>query len=80
MGSANPPKDSFDSAEMDLMEQAFNSVWDTVAMHDPSRDSDKNEELKNVIRKKLFALARQGVTDGQILRDLVLEIGFFSQH
>ena len=78
MASYLPPKDSFDSDELDGIELAFNNVWATIVANEPFRDTARDGALKQSIYHKLFALAQAGVVDADVLASLALQISSFS--
>ena len=65
------PKHDFNSEEMAVLEQAFDSAWATIGNH--SRPSGASEdEVKSSLRRLLFALASQGGKDPHTLKNLAL--------
>jgi hypothetical protein len=71
MGSRNPPPTR--SNTLRALRQAFNATWVEVQSRDPFRDFERDLELKTAINQKLWALARDGVTDPVELREWALE-------
>jgi len=71
MGSRNPPPTR--SNTLRALRQAFNATWVEVQARDPFRDFERDLELKTAINQKLWALARDGVTDPIELREWALE-------
>lgn len=66
------PKNDFDSEELAVLEEAFNSAWATVGDYAPGSSAGSEEELKTELRRLLFAFASQGVKDPHTLRNLAL--------
>ena len=48
---------SFNSADLTKLDQAFEVSWAVVQAQDPFRDFSKDDELKVILRQKLFATA-----------------------
>jgi len=71
MGSRNPPPTR--SNTLRALRQAFNAAWVEVQARDSFRDFERDLELKTAINQKLWALARDGVTDPVELREWALE-------
>jgi hypothetical protein len=64
MGSCKPPKTVFTDGDLNELEWVFESVC--IAMEGPNLLS---EDIKNAIRRRLFMLACNGMTDPNDLRD-----------
>jgi len=47
MGSFKPPEGAFDSEQLKILQQAFNTIWATLSAHRPSQQ--ENSELKTVV-------------------------------
>jgi hypothetical protein len=74
MGSHSPPKDSFDSADIENIEEAFKAICATLVAHNPAGAAGLHDSLKLQIRRTLFALVRvSGETNPEHLRSHVLE-------
>ena len=71
MGARNPPPTR--SNKLRALRQAFNATWVEVQARDPFRDLERDSQLKTAINQKLWALARDGVTDPIELREWALE-------
>jgi hypothetical protein len=69
-GFSIPPKPT---RSEHALRQAFNATWVEVQARDPFRDFERDSELKTAINQKLWALARDGVTDPVELREWALE-------
>jgi len=67
MGSRDPPTYLHNPNTLRALRQAFNATWVEVQARDPFRDLERDSELKT---EKLWALARDGVTDPVELREL----------
>ena len=61
MGSLNPQVDLYDPKTLKALAQAFDATW--VEVQARIRDFERDSELKTAINQKLWALARDGVTD-----------------
>ena len=72
MASQHPRK-SYDEPTLDVLEQALREVWAVLKAHEPLRDWDNDNGLKNEVARMLMALADRGVTDPQELRSRTLE-------
>ena len=68
MGSRNPPTYLHNPNKLRALRQAFNATWVEVQARDPFRDLERDS-----INQKLWALARDGVTDPIELREWALE-------
>ena len=69
--------DSYSPSVLDAIEQAFNSVWETLYSH-VSSDNRQAEELKIQLSQTLVSLVSDGVTDPRELRRRALESMAFS--
>ena len=67
MGSRNPAIYLHNPNTLRALRRAFNATCD------PFRDLERDSELKTAINQKLWALARDGVTDPVELREWALE-------
>jgi hypothetical protein len=67
-------KHSFNHRELKVLDEAFKAAWAVVQAQHPFRDVRKDEELQAGLRRKLFALAKAGLCDPELLRNLALEI------
>ena len=73
MGSRNPPTYLHDAKTLRALRQACDATWVELQARDPFRDFERDSELKTAINQKLWALARDGVTDPLELREWALE-------
>ena len=73
MGSRNPPIYLHNPNTLRALRRAFSATWVEVQARDPFRDLERDSELKTAINQKLWALARDGVTDPVELREWALE-------
>jgi hypothetical protein len=76
MGSQYPPG-SYDEATLSAMESAFRNIWKTLAMRDPCRDTNKDDQMRASIVGRLMRLVAEAVTSAdelqaQTLRSLAL--------
>jgi hypothetical protein len=74
MGSYKPPKQSFNSLELDQLQWVFDAMWSEVQARYPARDSRNDETLKSALRRKLFAFACTGVDDPAELLSQIIEV------
>lgn len=72
MASFAAPKHDFDPADLAVLDQAFEATWITIQAHHPFSSAAKEEEHRVNLRRLLFALACQGVSDVHTLRNLAL--------
>jgi hypothetical protein len=70
MGSLSKFQGSFQSEEIAVVQEAFDSVWATIIADRPW-EAD-NKELKTLVSEKLCAFATSGVRDAEVLRALTL--------
>jgi hypothetical protein len=73
MGSRNPQTYLHDPRTLRALRQAFYATWLELQARDPFRDFERDSELKTAINQKLWALAKDGVTDPIELREWALE-------
>jgi hypothetical protein len=74
MGSYPSPKDSFDGADIENIEEAFKAIWATLVAHSPAGAAGLDDSFKLQIRRTLCALVRlSGDTNPERLRSHVLE-------
>jgi hypothetical protein len=66
-------KRSFETSPLANLMKAFELSWEVLRSHDPFRDLEKDDDLKLALRGKLLALAADGLTDPERLRELALE-------
>jgi hypothetical protein len=72
MASFYPPKLAFGPIELETLDQAVEAAWNRVERRSPAIDSKKKEALKVMLRKRVFAFARHGVSDPETLQKLAL--------
>ena len=73
MGYSQLPIEAFESEDLNRIEAAFNRIWSALIASDPLRNSDSDQELQTLVRRKLFALAKAGVCDSEMLVKLAWE-------
>ena len=66
----SPPTGAFEPEQLEQIAKAFNGIWAAVVANLPTRDTLKDDELKILISKKLFALAKC-VCNGELLGQLI---------
>jgi len=62
----------FDPLDLEIIEQAYAVALDKIEMHDPHRDVEKDSELKQALRRRLFAMAGGHIGDPETLCNTVL--------
>lgn len=68
MGSFRHPKPSFQSDELDALELALAGALATA-----KELGIKGKGLSSVMRRRIFDVAREGITDPTLLRDKLLK-------
>ena len=79
MGS-NHHSSFYDDEALSALETAFRVVWQTVALSDPFRDTNKDDMLRIAILEQLMSLIRQGVRNPEELRAQTLRQLPLSSH
>ena len=72
MSSTTQSRDKYSSTNFDAIEQAFNSVWQTLYAN-VSAGNRQAEELKIQLSRTLISLVSDGITDPRELRRKALE-------
>ena len=62
-----------DSPQRALIAQAFDAAWAVIRAHETDDDKERSSYLGNVLRHTLVALAAEGVTDAEQLRNKALQ-------
>jgi hypothetical protein len=70
MGSYKHPR-VFLPLDLQIVEMVYDAAWTQIVNNDPFRDTTYDEECKEALRKKVFALA-QGSVDYDILLNTVM--------
>jgi hypothetical protein len=73
MGSFKRPR-VFTPLDLETIDLVYESAWAHIIARDPFRDVAKDLERKEVLRKKIFAVAIPGSIDFDALLDKVLAI------
>ena len=76
----NPRQDVYDPKTLDVMDQAFDAIWQVLKADDPFRDYARDGELRIAVGQKLLNLVADGVTDPTRLRQLTVESLIFPGH
>jgi hypothetical protein len=63
---------AFNPSELDVIDRVYRAAWPQVLAHLPERDTDKNNERRLALSKRLFILAGGGPVEFDKLRDRVL--------
>ena len=66
------PKHSFDSADLDVIERAYNSICNVLDADPGLRGKPGLDDLKAKLKTPLFALACVDFKDAETLRDRAL--------
>jgi hypothetical protein len=72
MASFKVPKHAFDSDELAVLDQAFESAWAAIRTHYPRGIPELDGELRSHLSRLIFRIAAHGVNDVQTLRDFAL--------
>jgi hypothetical protein len=48
---------AFDPLDLEIIDLAFVAAWAQLIAHKPNRDSEKDEALREALRKRIFVLA-----------------------
>jgi hypothetical protein len=70
MGSFNPR--GFDPLDLEIIDQVYDVAWAQVLAREPYRDTSKDGNRKDALRKHLFALASSGKVNFDTLCDGIL--------
>lgn len=80
MTSQNPRSDIYDPKTLEVMDQAFATIWKVLKAGDSFRDYAKDGEMRIAVGQKLLNLVADGVTDPVRLRQLTVESLFLPGH
>ena len=64
---------SHDEATRALLELAFRDAWSMLSDRDPSRNWEKDSQLKTDLTEELMTLVNDGITDPSVLCRLAVE-------
>ncbi len=70
MGSYKHPR-IFLPLDLQIVEMVYDAAWTHIVNNDPFRDTTRDEERKEALREKVFALA-QGSVDFDALLNVVM--------
>ena len=62
----------FDPLDLEIIDHVFEAVWARVEANDPERDSDRDDERKEALRKWVFAVAEGHPVDFDTLFERVV--------
>jgi hypothetical protein len=62
----------FDPLDLEIIDHVFEAVWARVEASDPERDTNRDEERKEALRKWVFAVAKGHPVDFDTLFDKVV--------
>lgn len=62
-----------DSPHRAVIAQAFDAAWAVIRAHETDDDKERTRHLGIVLRQTLVALAAEGVTDAEQLRNKALQ-------
>jgi hypothetical protein len=71
MGSFKRPR-VFTPLDLEVLDRVFEAAWEHVKSRDLFRDTSKDEERKQTLRRLLFVLAQPGKVDFDLLYDRLL--------
>jgi hypothetical protein len=71
MGSYKHPH-VFDPLDLQIIDLVYEAAWAQLEARDPYRDTSKDEEIQELLRKKIFAVAIPGEVEFDALLDDVL--------
>ena len=71
MGSFKRPR-TFDSLDLEIIDLVYEAVWAQIVARDPFRDTEKDGERQEALRRRLFVLIGLGSVDFDNLYDKVL--------
>jgi hypothetical protein len=63
---------AFDPLDLEIIDRVYEAAWAQIEARDPGRDRQKDRELEEALRKRIFALADSGHVDFDGLCDKVL--------
>jgi hypothetical protein len=77
MGSFRRPREftrprAFNPLDLEVLDRIYEAAWEKVKTRDLYRDTSKDEERKQALRRMLFVLARPGEVDFDVLYDRLL--------
>ena len=58
--------------ELELAQQAYEVAWAKIVRREPKRNTTKDDERKELLRSRLFAMVCRGQDDAEALCDRVL--------
>ena len=73
MGSFARPR-VFDPLDLQIIDLVYEAAWAQLEARDPFRDITKDPKRKELLRKKVFAVATPGVVEFDDLLDKVLAL------
>jgi hypothetical protein len=73
MGSFKHPR-FFDPLDLKIIDLVYEAAWAQLEARDPQRDTTKDDERRESLRKKVFAVATPGEVEFDALLDRVILI------
>jgi hypothetical protein len=73
MGSFKHPR-FFDPVDLKIIDLVYEAAWAQLEARDPERDTTKDDERRESLRKKVFAVAIPGEVEFDALLDRVILI------
>jgi hypothetical protein len=73
MGSFKHPR-FFDPLDLQIIDLVYEAAWAQLEARDPQRDIAKDDERRELLRKKVFAVATPGEVEFDALLDRVNRI------
>ena len=71
MGSFKRPR-AFDALDLEIIDLVYEAVWAQIVARDPFRDTEKDSERQEALRRRLFVCIGLGTVDFDNLYDKVL--------
>ena len=62
-----------DSTDLAAIRQAFDAAWAVIRAHETEDDKERDQELSVALNETLVALAAEGITDAEQLRNGALQ-------
>jgi hypothetical protein len=58
---------AFDPLDLEIIERAYEAAWTKIEKYDPQRDTSKDPEYKQMLRRTLFLVAYERMSDSETL-------------
>ena len=63
---------AFDPLDLEIVERAYEAAWTEIENYNPQRDTSKDPEYKQMLRRALFLAAHERMSDPETLCDEAL--------